>query len=191
VTPGFSLATPSSRKPGIIAAEAKRRRHRADDLMRTPVDDDRALEHGVIAAERAVPVAVAEHHHVRRAGPVVRLREPAADRRRHAKRAQHALARRQRPDFLGIALAGHGRGRPRAPDPHVLQGLRVVGVGRVDRVIEIRLIDAADRVHDPHERVGVRVGQRVDQDPVHDAEDRGRGADAEREREDRGSGEAG
>ena len=42
------------------------------------------------------------------------------------------------------------------------------------------------RVHDAHEAVGLRKRQRLEQHAVHDAEDRRVGADAERERDDRG-----
>ena len=79
----------------------------------------------------------------------------------------------------------------RAPDADVLEGLSVVRVGQEDGVGEVGLVDAADRVDDPDERVGIGIGQRFDEHAVDDAEDRRGGADAERERQDGRGGEAG
>ena len=42
------------------------------------------------------------------------------------------------------------------------------------------------RVHDAHQAIGLRKRQRLEQHAVDDAEDRGVGADAERQRDDRG-----
>ena len=49
---------------------------------------------------------------------------------------------------------------------------------------------AAVGVGDPDELAGVREWQGTDQEPIHDAEDRGVGADAERERDQRYRGKA-
>ncbi len=137
-----------------------------------------------------MPVAVAEHHRVRRPGRIVGRRKPAPDFGPHAERRQDSRARRQRDHLLGIAVASDRRRFAGAPDPYVFKGLSVVRVGRIDHVVEVRLIDAADRVDDPNQRVRIGIGQRVDEHAVHDAENRRGGADAERERDDRRGGEA-
>ena len=66
--------------------------------------------------------------------------------------------RRQRAHLLGIALAGDRRRRLRNPDADVLKRLGVVGIARIDRIVEVRLLDAADRVDDANQRIGIWVG---------------------------------
>jgi hypothetical protein len=174
-----------------LIVETKCRGHHADDAVRSPVDGERPFEDGTVAAEAALPVPVGQHHGRGRAWSIVGFGEPAANRGRHTERRQHTAARRQGANFLRLSHAGDGCRDAGAPDAHVLKRHAVVGVGRVDGVVEVRLILASDRVHDADERSSVGIRQRVDEHPVHNAEDGRRRANPKSERDDGGSGEAG
>ena len=88
--------------------------------------------------------------------------------------------------LLGVAGSCHGGGAG-APYAHVLEGSAISTASRVhagrERGVLVHL--AADRqpVVDPHQRVRPRIGQGLYQDSVHHAEERGIGADPERQRE--------
>ena len=96
------------------------------------------------------------------------------------------MRHRHRRNLFGLAGSCHGGGAG-APHAKVLEGPAIVAAGRVHAGREGRvLVDlSADRqpVVDPHQRVRVRIGQGLNQDSVHDAEDRGIRADTERQRE--------
>ena len=96
------------------------------------------------------------------------------------------MRHRHRGNLFGLAGSCHGGGAG-APHAKVLEGPAIVAAGRVHAGREGRvLVDlSVDRqpVVDPHQRVRVRIGQGLKQDPVHDAEDRGIRTDTERQRE--------
>jgi hypothetical protein len=70
-------------------------------------------------------------------------------------------------------------------DRHVFERGRVALVEEEDvgRDGKLRVTEAGGAAPDVHQPVGVRVGQRLEQDGVDDAEDGGGGADPERERQ--------
>jgi hypothetical protein len=126
--------------------------------VRTAIDGERSLQNAPVAAVPPLPVAIGEHHGVRGAWRIVSRRKPAPDFGAHTERRQDSLARRQRPDLLGIALADDRRRCPGAPDAQILKRLSILRICQVDRVGEVRLIDAADRMDDPNQRVRFGVG---------------------------------
>ena len=126
------------------------------------------------------------------AGPCSCFREPTSAHRLHAERLKRAVRDSQGAHALRLAAIGQRRGvlchRPTAAN--VRFSCRYV---RCMFVLANRSsgLRPGGAMPDPHELLGVRIRQRLDQHRVDDAEDRGRRADAEREREHGGQRERG
>jgi hypothetical protein len=167
-------------------------RQHADDLARRAVDHDPAPHRARITAETALPVAMAEHHDIGAARPIVLLGERPAVDRPDAEQREQPESGIQAVNPLRLAKAGHGI--PVAlPDGDVLQCLRLFPVGDVvrKRGIEVGDVDAGRGLPQTHEPVRLGVGQRLQEDTVDDGEDRGVGADPQGQREQCGQREYG
>ena len=160
----------------------ERRRHHADDDIRHRVELNRLPNHRWICAERPAPEAVAQHHDA--VGP------------------DHALITRESPPERGVRLQHVEQIRRRTQPWHVL---RIAGalVGEVDVPIRCHRLERlcltlpvverrnrhrpliALRIDLPQDRNLLRllIRQRVQHHGLDDAEDRGVGADAERQRQ--------
>ena len=138
-----------------------------------------------IAAEIASPELFAEHDDVRRARLVFALREESSDERLDSQQVEPVRAHANALHSLGVGVVANEI-RRRAFDHGEADELRRARsiVDEVHR--RARVAVSLLRVHDAHEAIGLRKRQRLEQHAVHDAEDRGVGADAERERDDRG-----
>ena len=145
-----------------------------------------------IAAQAVHPEPIAQHQHRLGARLVLAGAEGAASQRAHAEHVEEVRGDDAGLDPAGLALPqeneGHGvvldqRLHGAAPLPVVgqLQG-RELGV---DHAAERR------RLAEVHQALPVLVGQRPQQDAADHAEDRGVGADAERQGEHGDEGEAG
>ncbi len=174
--------------------KAESRGHDADDLRRAAIHRHDAADDRFVAAELPLPIGIGED---RRIGAVglrrgFGFREQTAERRLNADRLEHAVRNSERAGLLRIADTRHAAAAG-PPDPEVLERAVLVAVGEVHRRRhgEPLGVDSGRPVPEAHELVGIRIGQRLDQHRVDDAEDRRRCADAEREREHGGRGERG
>ncbi len=189
---------PSARRPDLglgfecHARMTECRLGDADDRVRVVVDAQRLAKHGAVGAERASPEAVADHDDGRDAGRVVLGAEETADLRARAKQLKVGRAREHGFDALRLGPASQVR-RDR-PDPHhVVEQTGAIAVVHQLRRREARVlqVDAPEVRADADEPIGVRVGQRAEDDGFDDREDGRRGGDADREREQRNQREAG
>jgi hypothetical protein len=184
---------------GLRAVEREVRRHDADDLEIEAVQRQRAIDDVRVGAELTAPESIAQHEHAMTSDDVLAGRERAAGRGAHAEyveevrgdeQALHAhglVAAEREARESGVARRGsevdgdvRERSVPLAPAQQVAG--RDAGFGPVEQ-----------RVHFPELNEGRRVAvrERLQQHGVHDAEDRGGRAGAERQRENRRACEAG
>jgi hypothetical protein len=115
-----------------------------------------------------------------------------AEHRRHADGVEHPLRHEQAAHLLGLREPRHGDATSR-PDSDVLEDTPFVAIGEVHRrrdvdgaVLES---DSGRRVPHPDQFLRLRIRQRLDQDAIDDAEDRGVGADADGQGQEGGRGE--
>ena len=188
---GLSLGREGDRDPELlrIRREIERRRHHAEDAVRLAAQSDVAPDDGSIGAEAARPQAMAEHDHLLFAGLVLGGRERPAERRLHAEDVEepgrdacagHAL----RGSLVREVEARILRGGELAERRRARAGVGEVAGGHAARPALIVLLDV-------DEPIGRGIGQRLQHDGVHRAEDRRGGADADREREQRDQRETG
>ena len=139
-----------------------------------------------IAAEAAREQVPAEQNRRVSAWRAVLGAERASDCALDAEHLKEVRGHERRAELFGISFAGE-RDRAGRPDraevgagPAAVAKVLQVGTGqRSTRVAQARLVEP-----DEDEAVGVPIGQRLEQHRVHDAEDGGVRADAERERDD-------
>ena len=163
----------------------------ADDRDRHAIDPDGAANHRRIGGEPGRPGVMAQHGDNRRAPRVLGRGEPSSERQ---AKAQHGRVRRGRvldqgASQIAFVLVGHAvrnRCRHRAGEH--------VGVVRHVQVRRIRVGILPARVGgalvDIDEAVRIRQGFVAEQRRVDEAEDRGVGADAEAQDQNRRGGEA-
>ncbi len=166
-----------------LVIDVESRRHDADDGAFHAVDenlcaDDRPL------GERAYPQLVREHDDERPVRSRLLLREYMPSRRCDTERREQVGRHDRRRDalrrFVGADVDG-----ARVEGADVVE--RVVALSKLDelRAVDRKLIEPQLRepAADQNELARARIRQRPKQHAVDDAEDRGVGADAERQRE--------
>ena len=172
--------------------KAEAGRHHADDLVRLAAERDAPPDDGCRSAELALPEIVAEHDQlVVRAAHHLFVARNAADFRRDAERVPEPRRDERGGDALRLADAGEVG----AAHPLDVEVAADVGEHSTPRapVIEVHRGDRSGigcSLHDldlPHadELLGIRKGERFEQDAVDDAEDRAVRADPQRERQNR------
>ena len=144
------------------------------------------LEHGAhdvwVATEALLPVGVAQHQHRFGAQVVVGVDERAAEQRLHAKHGEKVG--RHHPGQHPVRLtAVQERERHAVILDEAVQRLQLVAVvdDLLDRERNVLGAGAGCLLAREHQLVPVAVGQRLQQHAVDNAEDRGVGADAERQ----------
>jgi hypothetical protein len=170
---------------------AKTRRHDAHDRVRPPIELDPTLDDVGGGQEILAPHRLAEHDDVR-VRPLVVGQQAASHERRYA-----AHGEQPRGNSLAVELhAAVGSGQ-RAPfalhDRDVRQSRRILPppVELADAHGGSSLRDAPEALRgrnvldDRHEPLGLGERERPEQHGVHDAEDRGRRTEPDREREHR------
>ncbi len=183
------------REPDLHVARGipEARRHDPDDRARDVVHHDLPAEGTGVAAEALLPDAVRHHDDPLGAGPVLARGEPPAERRANAQDVEEVRRDARAADANGglARLRGAEVAVVEPPRGDAFEGARPVlveqdhGVGLVHPLAP----GVAHRMRQPREAVRFRVGERLEQDAVHQAEHGRRGADAERENEDHRSGE--
>ena len=168
-------------------AHVFRRRH-ADDLERRPVEGDGTADDAGVGPERAPPEAVRDHGDGVRARVLFR-HEPTAQHGTNPEHVEIVRAHRLREQALALAALGQrhrrgGPGREAGERVHATE-VEVVRIRRrpVQRAAEVAREDGHDLGRPRHRH-------RAQEQRVHEAEDRGVGADAESERHHGDRGEA-
>ncbi len=184
--------------PDVEAEEAAWRH--AHDVHEVPVEPQRAADGRGVAAELGLPERVADDRgrRIARAPIVVGGGQQAPGRRLHAEGGEEVAAHPEAAREPRLATLGQIEPRG-APREQVRERLLVgadllplrVGEPRmvVDEVTGSAPLGQADA--NLHEAVGILHRERAQPHGVHRLEDRGVGADAQREREERHEGEAG
>ena len=162
-------------------------RHDADDLEDVAVQPDRASDRAGVAAESCPPEGFADDRDVSATRLVTGHERPSSNRT-DTEDVEEAGRDPRRLDPVGLSRVrqihrlGHEGGRRRersaARDP-------VVVIGRRDDISVPVVV-----LPELHQSIGVRVGQRAQEDLAHDREHRRVRADAERQGRDRRSREA-
>ena len=164
----------------------------ANDRVRLPFHDECPADDEGRAAQAFAPEAIADDDEEVGAGSVLASTEEAAELRRRAQQWKE-----RRPDLAAVEAHGAVRKRHRVFDRVVRRDVFERAQPRRPRVqcgaARLRLAGRFRRARmlfvDTHQAVGLGIRQRPEQDAVDDREDRGRCADTEREREERGGGE--
>ena len=174
------------RHPEVDVARRERKpgRHHADHRPLASVEPNGATDRVAVAGEEPQPEAVADHDDAITTRLVFARREPAAQGRAHAQHGEHVRRRDEGADPLRLTLVLAAT-RREVVATGVVRGHRgehavlVAQVGVVRPRVQVFLEARAAVVHpDLDEPVGLGVGERTEDDGVHDAEDRGRGPDA-------------
>src|SRR5262245_46740160 len=156
----------------------------ADDLVRLPVDADRAAENVGGAAEAGLPVVVADDENVVAAVDLFVATEgaaelrPGAERRKKVGGSAKALGHLRRPARLGNADLGEGVRGDLAVAAYL--GPQIEVVGRRNTAAGV----VGGGAEDALQPIPVGVRRRPQQVGVEGAEHRRVGADAEPERDD-------
>ena len=164
-------------------------RHHPDDPPWSRVHRHATTDNPAIAAAPPLPVTEGEHDRVAWPGPDLVahlvLREPPAKHRLYAERLKRAIAHPQGPDFLRVAGArdAGGTGGPQAQRLKRPVPVQVHEVDRCRQFLDMtaRHVAAHPRVLEAHELVSARIGERLDQHRIDDAEDRRRRTNPQRE----------
>jgi hypothetical protein len=164
-----------------------RRLEDAHDRRRPRVQPNLLADHRRVAVQRRRPEAIGEHHRAGRVRAIVIRADEAAEHGAQAHHLEVGAADDPGSHLARIAQADHGEadGREVAdgaerldPRPQV-QDLR-------HREVDVFDADALGALLDVNQAILVSVRQRPQQHAADDAEDRGIGADAERQREHHG-----
>ena len=165
------------------AVERARRRQDADDRVRLVVEKDRAVDDGRIRAELGDPHAVTDDRHLVFAQLVLTGKKRPAQCRFGAKHLEVARGHQAASELDWFGAAGQ-RDRVAGLRRHEVEdGVVSLPVEEVQRRDAVAL--ASRRLlHDADDAIGVRVGERLEQHRIHEAEDRRIGADADGQRQD-------
>ena len=175
-----------------LAREVEALREHADHLIWLAVQDQRAADRGRIAAEAAHPGRVAEDGGAARAGGGVVRPEQPSECGAGAEHRQQVGGRPDRADPLRCALAREvvvRADRDRELLEAAVARLHVEVLRGREPVL--RDADAGRAVPQDHQAIGVRIGQRPQQQRARDAEDRRVRADPDRERQHDGAAKPG
>jgi hypothetical protein len=141
------------------------------------------------AIEPATPQTVAENHDVRPIPAIVGRLEAASNRRPDAQHVEERSADALTLEPLRLHSTEQGR-EPRFHHRERLERAAPCHQLAVGAEGDVQRRGVAADVRDCRDPARVRVGQRLEQDGIHRAEDRGRRADPERQRQHDGRGEA-
>ena len=173
---------------GVVERQSKLGRHDADDGRRIARDLDLFADDGRIAAESPLPELVTDQRDSRTADAVFVRGEVAALRWADAEDREDVGMHVRAADALGRIAVDRRRRLRIERDVGERGDSRFPPFPLVIR--EPGLVEALPCAPHGDDALGLPVRQRREQDLLHDAEHRGGGADAECERERRGSGES-
>ncbi len=159
--------------------EAERLGHHADDFERPIVEQHPAAHDVDVTTEALAPQPLAEHDDLAVTGHILRGNERAADPRSHAHHVEEAGRHADADERLGIAGAGQRDRRPECDRRHARKRAALFFPRWKLMAADAVAFDVAlgPGLPDDDELVRVRIGQRLDQYRVDDAEHRCGGAD--------------
>jgi hypothetical protein len=158
--------------------------HHADDGRLHVRERDLPAHDGGIRGEEPPPRRLGQHRSGRRPRLVVGRRERATEKRLHAQDLEVLRLHHRAVQSLRVARAGEVEGPAAQEQRDLLEGLalRAPVLAVEDRDVAL--------ARDEREPLGLRERQGPEHHRVHDAEDRGVRADAERQRQERDGREA-
>ena len=163
----------------------------SDDGVGLIAQRERLAHDRRIAAEPALPQAVAQHHDLAAVGRVLLRGEGAAQDHRSAEEAEVALGDVDAVELLRMVAGEVVAGAGHVVGGHFLEdaGLPLVGV-KLGNVGE-EAVGQDGGVEEFDHAIGVGIAERLEQHRIDDAEDGGVGSDAQRQRGYGGDGEGG
>ena len=180
---------------GRRVGEREARRHDTEDRARRVVaaevvDAEPLAEDVGIAIEAALPQVVADKHHRLGVAVILRLSEPAPHQRLDAERLDGVIGEHLALEPLGARHLRVSRVGDVALDADVaprdreerLLARKVQADGGVGQVVLVRPVRR--REPELHQSIRIGVGKRPEENGVHQAENHGVGADAQRQRQD-------
>ena len=159
--------------------------HDTNHAVRRLVELDRPADDGGVRTEMGLPHPVAEHEHAMLRRDRLLGRERAAEERTRTQRVEEVRRRHRDGRLEGLLTGGQSSlvvGVRGEILERVIACAPVLKVRRRDRIARLQVQPIVLPQH--HEASGIVVRQRTKQHGVQCAEDRGRRADANRERED-------
>ncbi len=171
------------RRP-VVERELERRRHDPDDRPRTAVDEQDLTHETRRTAEATLPQAVTNHHRLWRARIAVGRDERSTQRRPDAQRCEQIAGHCRGADALGLVAAGQVRARFGIA-ANARRARRVLAVAHDLLPRQPGETAPRRRVPDHRELLGLGIRQRAEHHRLDQAEDRGVGANPQRERRDR------
>ena len=173
----------------IVGRQDESRRHDADDLERVAVDENGSPDDRCIRRVAPMPEGVPEHDQSRTIRQVLLGGERSADHRRDAKRRERVRADTSDGDAFGLLIAGevHLTFTPRG---HLLQRPAALPIVHDLALGDPGFVERRPLAPDHHRAVRLGPWQGLEEHRVEDAEDRGIGANPERERQDGNRGES-
>ncbi len=176
----------------LAVEKAERLGQHTDDLAWLAVEHQHAADRRAVAAKLVPPVARGQHDCLRASRRIVRPGECPAEHRPDPEHRQDAIGDEQRARLFGLGKTRHAH-RAGVPEADVLEHPAVLAVGEVQERRGAGPVDVDPwcGMIEGDELVGARVGQRLQEDALDDAEDRGIGADADGEGQGGHGGETG
>ena len=154
-----------------------------------PVERERAPDYGGARTEAPAPQAATDEDHGCRTEPVVCGVEVTARHGVDSEDAEEVGRDHLAAEVLGLPSSGHVGVLP-AERGQALEAAAVLLPVDEVRIGDRHAREVRRRLAEPHQAVGIAVGQRLEENAVDDAEDGGVGADPERQRDHRDGREA-
>ena len=155
----------------VPVEELKVLREDADDLARLAIHDEGLADDRGGALKLALPVSVAEHHGIRRSGGVFLAGKRMSENGSNSEQWKHAIADVDGAHPLGVATARHAHGIA-VEYADILEGMVLLAVNEVVRGGHTEVGDFHARGGMPHadEFIRVRIGERLKQNALENAE---------------------
>ena len=165
--------------------------HHSDNLIWRAIQQNRAPDHGRVAAEPPLPQAVTQHGDARCPAGVelLLLGVDATDHRSHPQGRKDARGRPRALEPFGLTTSGQVVIGDRARETQILKHLLLVAPVEVVRGAGVGRLKA-DRSAcgtQRHQSIGLLVGEIAKENTVDDREDYGDGSNAEGQQEDAGT----
>ena len=152
----------------------------SDDFGGASVKHDAASDDGSVAAESGLPILVTDDDGSGAAGRIVVAGEETSEHGAGAEKREDTVGKIDSGDDLRLGEAGDGE-VVSGPHADILEGLVLVAVGEVEKGRDAGAGEVHARRGMVHgdQAVRIGIGERLQENPFEDAEDRCVGSDAE------------